>query len=192
MILSAETTVAMLGPVVMRLVSVVRRGRRVSMVRIAGARGAHRRGRVTSREGEGRVTMVRRRRGVRRSMMRRMRAPVSTVSMVRAMMRTMRAMRRWGMSKYAIIESVGRVSHLLTNSVQNTLHAITLLDLLHGRGGWGRILLAQLLSNRCLPLLHQFLKLKNLLVQSIQFHKLNLKFLLGILEIAVGILPDGG
>jgi hypothetical protein len=75
--------------------------------------------------------------------------------------------------------------------VQHTLHAITLLDLLHSRRGWGRILLAQLLSNRCLPLFHQFLKLKNLLVQSIQFHELNLKFLLGILEIAVGILPDG-
>jgi hypothetical protein len=74
--------------------------------------------------------------------------------------------------------------------VQNTLNSITVLDLLVSRGGRRRVLLAQLLSNGRLSLLDKLLELENLLVESLQFHQLNLKLLFGILKLAVGILPD--
>jgi hypothetical protein len=99
---------------------------------------------------------------------------------------------RWRrrMSEDVIVEPMSRVSHAILYSVQNTLHSITILDLLVSRGGRRRILLAQLLSNGRLPLLNKLLKLKNLLMKSLQFHQLNLKLLFRVLEVAVGALPD--
>jgi hypothetical protein len=123
LLLSTET---ILGLVVMR-------GRGVAMVRIARARRTGRRRRVTSREGERRMTVVRRRwwgRGVvRRAMMRRMRTMVSSIPVVRTVMRAMVRGRR---SKDGIVESVRRVSHLICHGMQNTLDAIALLDFLEG------------------------------------------------------------
>ena len=82
------------------------------------------------------------------------------------------------------------MSHLISHGVQNTLNSITVLDLLVSGRGRRRVLLAKLLSNRRLSLLNKLLKLKDLLMKSFQFHQLNLKLLLRVLEIAVGALPD--
>jgi hypothetical protein len=134
--LSTETIVrTILGLVMMRPVRLVAvmRGRRVAMVRITRARRTGRMRRVTSGERERKMTVVRRWWGrgmVRRAMMRRMRTRVGPISVVRTVMRAMvRGMRR---SKDGIVESVRRVSHLICHGVQNTLNAITLLDLLQG------------------------------------------------------------
>jgi hypothetical protein len=194
MSLSAETLRTVLGLVMVRPVrsiSVMRRRRwwrGIAMVRITRARRTVGRGRMTSREGE-RMAMVRGRRwgrSMRRTVVRRMRARVSAISVVRAMVRWMR------MSEDVIVESMSTVSHAILDSVQNTLDSIAILNLLVGRGGRGRILLAQLLSNGRLPLLDKLLKLENLLVKSFQFHQLNLKLLFRVLELAVGALPDRG
>jgi hypothetical protein len=198
MSLSAETLRTVLGLVMVRpvrAISVMRRRRwwrGIAMVRITRARRTVGRGRMTSREGE-RMAMVRGRRwgrSMRRTVVRRMRARVSAISVVRAVVR---AMVRWmRMSEDVIVESMSSVSHAILDSVQNTLDSIAILNLLVGRGGRGRILLAQLLSNGRLPLLDKLLKLENLLVKSFQFHQLNLKLLFRVLELAVGALPDRG
>lgn len=177
-----------------RLISMVRRRGRVAVMGITRARRALWRRRMASREGERKMTMVgRRRRG--RSMVRRtvvrgtMVRRVSAVSMMRAVRR---AMVRWGRrrSENVVVESMSGMSHLISHGVQNTLNTITILDLLVSGRRRGRILLAKLLSNRRLSLLNKLLKLKNLLVKSFQFHQLNLKLLLRVLELAVGVLPD--
>jgi hypothetical protein len=191
MSLSAKIFRAVLRLVMVRLMRSIfvmgRRWRGVAMVRITRARRTLGRGRVASRERE-RMAMVRgRRRG--RSMMRRMRSMMSAVSMMRTVGRAMVRWRR-RMSEDVIVEPMSRVSHAILYSVQNTLHSITILDLLVSRGGRRRILLAQLLSNGRLPLLNKLLKLKNLLMKSLQFHQLNLKLLFRVLEVAVGALPD--
>jgi len=177
-----------------RLISVVRRRGRVAVMGITRARRALWRRRMASREGERKMTMVgRRRRG--RSMVRRtvvrgtMVRRVSAVSMMRAVRR---AMVRWGRrrSENVVVESMSGMSHLISHGVQNTLDSITILDLLVSGRGRRRILLAKLLGNRRLSLLDKLLELKNLLVKSFQFHQLNLKLLLRVLELAVGVLPD--
>jgi hypothetical protein len=204
--LSVETVLwAMIGTMLrltmvrlMRLISVVRRRGRVAVMRITRARRAPWRRRMTSRERERKMSMVgRRRRGrsmmrrtvVRGTVVRRVRTRVSSVSMMRAVRR---AMVRWGRrrSENVVVESMSGMSHLISHGVQNTLNSITILDLLVSGRGRRRILLAKLLSNRRLSLLNKLLKLKNLLVKSFQFHQLDLKLLLGVLEFAVGVLPD--
>lgn len=202
MALSVETVLwAVIGTMLrlavvrlVRLISVVRRRGRVAVMGITRARRALWRRRMASREGERKMTMVgRRRRG--RSMVRRtvvrgtMVRRVSAVSMMRAVGR---AMVRWGRrrSENVVVESMSGMSHLISHGVQNTLDSITILDLLVSGRGRRRILLAKLLGNRCLSLLDKLLELKNLLVKSFQFHQLNLKLLLRVLELAVGVLPD--
>lgn len=96
------------------------------------------------------------------------------------------------MPKDVIVEPMSSVSDTILDSMQNALDSIAILDLLVSRGRRRRILLAQLLSNGRLPLLNKLLKLKNLLVKSLQFHQLNLKLLFRVLEVAVGALPDRG
>lgn len=86
---------------------------------------------------------------------------------------------------------MSRVLHLVGKSVHDTLDSVALLDHLHGRGRWGRVLLAQLLGHGGLAFLDEALKLEDLLVKGVELHQFHLKLLLGVLELVMGVLPDG-